>query len=90
MQASEGFRRQIEGYGLTTAQIYYRMPDCQSMIQEFVWQQYDLWPKFPGLKKFLAFWEEELEGPLHSVTVAHQRLIRPAELRSVDGEFRLH
>ncbi|MCB2080324.1 MAG: protein usg, partial [Novosphingobium sp.] len=50
MHASEGFRRQIEGYGLTTAQIYYRMPDCHSMIQEFVWQQYDLWPKFPELK----------------------------------------
>lgn len=90
MHASEGFRRQIEGYGLTTAQIYYRMPDCRAVIQQFIWQQYDLWPKFPGLKKFLAFWEEEIEGPLHSVTVAHQRLIRPAEIRTIDGEFVLH
>ena len=40
----------------------------------------DLFPQFPTLRKFLAFWEEKLEGPLHSVTVAHQRLIHPAEL----------
>jgi putative tryptophan/tyrosine transport system substrate-binding protein len=31
-----------------------------------------------------------LEGPLHSVTVAHARLIKPAEIRAIDGEFRLH
>ena len=28
-------------------------------------------PDFPGLKKFLGFWERNLEGPLHSVTVSH-------------------
>jgi hypothetical protein len=28
--------------------------------------------------------------PLHSVTVAHARLIKPAEIRAIDGEFRLH
>jgi uncharacterized protein Usg len=42
------------------------------------------------LQEFLAFWRENLEGPLHSVTVAHSRLIQPAEIRAVDGVFRLH
>ena len=32
----------------------------------------------------------ELEGPLHSVSVAHQALIRPAELRMINSEFRLN
>jgi uncharacterized protein Usg len=27
---------------------------------------------------------------LHSVQVAHRQLIKPAELRTVNGEFRLH
>ena len=45
---------------------------------------------YPALKDFLAFWEEKLEGPLFSVTVAHSKLIKPAELRAVDGVFRLH
>ncbi len=47
-------------------------------------------PKFPALKDFLSFWEKSLEGPLFSVTVAHSKLIKPAELRAVDGVFRLH
>ena len=33
---------------------------------------------------------EKLEGPLHSVMVAHSRLIKPAELKAIDGEFRLN
>ena len=88
--ASRDFRRQLEGYCLTTAQILYRLPDHPSLLQTYVWQDYDLCPRFPVLNRFLAFWLEKLEGPLYSVTVAHSRLIRPAELRAIDGEFRLH
>lgn len=69
-----------EGFGLTTARIIYRLPDNPLLLQDYVWQDYDLFPQFPTLRKFLTFWETELEGPLHSVTVAHQRLIRPMEL----------
>jgi uncharacterized protein Usg len=87
---SKDFRRQLEGYGLTTANILYRRPDHPWLLQSSVWQDYDLCPVFPALNKFLNFWLETLEGPLHSVTVAHARLIKPAEIRAVDGEFRLH
>src|SRR3954452_14220405 len=88
--ASKDFKRQMSGYGLTTAQILYRRPDHQWLLQTFVWQNYDLFPKFPELQRFLAFWVEPLEGPLHSVMVAHSRLIKPAELKAIDGEFRLN
>jgi uncharacterized protein Usg len=88
--ASKDFQKQMGGYGLTTAQILYRMPDHPSLLQTFVWQNYDLFPKFPELQRFLAFWVEKLEGPLHSVLVAHSRLIKPAELKAVDGEFWLN
>jgi uncharacterized protein Usg len=87
---SEDFRKQVLGYGLTTAQILYRMPDHPSLLQTYVWQNYDLFPNFPALKDFLSFWEQQLEGPLFAVTVAHSKLIKPAELRAVDGVFRLH
>lgn len=69
-----------EGFGLTTAQIVYRMPDHLDLFQDFIWQRYDTFPNFPVLGAFLAFWEEKIEGPLHSVTVAHARLIRPTDL----------
>ncbi|GGA63159.1 usg protein [Pelagibacterium lentulum] len=84
------FLRQISGYGLTTAEIHYRMPDQPSLLQLFIWQHHDLAPDFPTLKRFLSFWEREIDGPLHSVRVAHQKLIRPAEWRAVDGIISLH
>lgn len=89
-RVSADFCRQLEGYGLTTANILYRRPDHPWLLQTYVWQGYDLCPKFPALNKFLNFWFETLDGPLHSVTVAHAKLIKPAEFRAVDGEFRLH
>jgi uncharacterized protein Usg len=67
-----------------------RVPLQAFLLQSYVWQEYDLFPNFPSLKRFLDFWEKKLDGALHSVTVAHSRLIQPAEIRSVDGGFRLH
>ena len=49
-----------------------------------------MFPNFPALKDFLAFWEKSIEGPLFAVTVAHSKLIKSAELHAVDGVFRLH
>lgn len=80
----------LKGYGLTTAQILYHYPDHPHLLQTFVWQDYDLAPKFPVLAGFLSFWKEKLEGPLHSVIYTHRRLIAPNEWRKVDGEFVLH
>ncbi len=88
--ASGDFIKQLSGYGLTTAEILYRRPDRNWLLQSYVWQDYDLFPKFPALQEFLDFWQRKLEGPLFSVTVAHSRLIKPAELRAMDGVFRLH
>ena len=88
--ASHDFKRQLAGYGLTTAQILYRRPDHPWLLQTYVWQDYDLFPKFPKLQDFLVFWQEKLEGPLHSVTVAHSKLIKPADFKAVDGVFRLN
>ena len=87
---SADFRRQIAGYGLTTANILYRLPDHRSLLQTYIWQGYDLAPLFPELRRFLDFWARELDGPLHSVTIAHQRLIAAREMRAITAEFRLH
>lgn len=87
---SRDFKRQLAGYGLTTAQILYRRPDHPWLLQTYIWQQYDLFPKFPELRRFLDFWMTKLDGPLHSVQVAHSRLIKPVELRAIGSEFRLH
>jgi uncharacterized protein Usg len=80
--------RDLSGYGLTTAQILYRLPDHRDLLQEFLWQHYDLFPTFPGLEKFLEFWQQSIDGPLYSVTVAHARLIRPTEIEALRSATR--
>lgn len=84
------FLRQIQGFSLTTAEILYRMPDHPSLLQTFVWQDYDLHPSFPKLRGFLDFWARNLDGKLFKVRVAHKGLVSPAELKMCDGVFQVH
>ena len=72
---------QLRGYRLTTAEILYHMPDAPSVLQSFVWQQYDRDPDFPRLHKFLDFWTRNIEGKLHSVKVAATDLVSPGDFR---------
>jgi uncharacterized protein Usg len=88
--ADRDFLRQIEGFSLTTAEILYRMPDHPSLLQTYVWQDYDMHPVFPKLRGFLDFWARNLDGKLFKVRVAHKGLVGPAEMKMFDGEFRFH
>jgi uncharacterized protein Usg len=80
----------LRGYRLTTAEIVYRLPDHPAMLQSFIWQEFDIAPKFPVLNKFLRFWESSIEGKLFQVRVASRGLISDAELKLCGGEFALH
>ncbi len=83
-------KMQMQGYRLTTAEILYHMPDHPVLLQTYLWQELDLAPRFPILKKFLDFWENNLDGRLHSVQIASTGAIAPAQYRFVDGEMTLH
>ena len=72
---------------LTTAEILYYFPDYPDLLQQYIWQDYDLAPQFPTLKQFLGFWEKNIEGRLHSVRVTNagaitsgQILLKPHEI----------
>ncbi|MEL6571101.1 MAG: usg protein [Pseudomonadota bacterium] len=80
----------LKGYGLTTAEMFYRMPDHPHVLNSFIWQDYDLAPDHNRLLKFIGFWQEEIEGPLHSVVFTHRKMISPGEWRNVVGEFTYH
>jgi uncharacterized protein Usg len=86
----DAFKLQIAGFSLTTAEILYRLPDHPSLLQSYLWQEYDLAPKFPKLKAFLDFWTAKIEGELYKVTIAHAKLIRPAELKLIGAEIKIH
>ena len=88
--ADRDFIAQLKGFSLTTAEILYRLPDHPTLLQSFIWQEYDVSPRFPKLKQFLDFWSANIDGKLFKIRVAHAGLIKPGELKFIDGEFRLN
>jgi len=81
---------QLRDYRLTTAEILYHLPDHPGLLQTFIWQELDLAPRFPALRRFLQFWARELDGPLHSIRVATGGPIRPASMRHTPHMLHLH
>ena len=80
----------LKGYGLTTAELFCRIPDYRNVINSFVWQDCDLAPDCPQVFKFIEFWQERIDGPLHSVRFTHRKLIGPGEWCNMVGEFRVY
>ena len=85
LMGDRDFALQVAGYGLSTVQVHYYLPDHPSLLQLFVMQQYDVAPSFTELDRFLDYWRREIGAVLLSVRVAHKHLIGPAEWRAVDG-----
>jgi uncharacterized protein Usg len=52
------FKMPAEGFCET-----YFGPDHRWLLQSYVWQNYDLFPEFPELRRFLTFWMKKLDGP---------------------------
>lgn len=77
-------------YRLTTAEILYCLPDHPALLQSYIWQGFDLAPDFPELRHFLAFWERELDGRLHSVRVASAPVLTKGHPRYQNGSLLLH
>ncbi len=75
----------LEGYGLTTAEIHYRLPGTSGEIATYVWSDYDVAPEFPALNRFLDIWKQDLIGPLQSVQVAHEKIHIPRDFRANKG-----
>ncbi len=88
-RASAEFEMQLRGYRLATAEILYHMPDHPALLQSFIWQQYDLAPDYPNLRRFLDWWDSHLEGKIHSVRIACAARLGPVAWRHVPFSFDL-
>ena len=55
---------------LTTIKVIYYLPDYDHILQEFVFQQYDIVPEYPKLTKFIKFWQRSIEARIHSIDFA--------------------
>ncbi len=81
---------QLMGYRPTLVEITYHLPDFPDILQLFILQKLDIPPRFPVIKKFLGFWEQNIEARIHSVRVGSVGFIQPPRVRVVGTEFRLH
>lgn len=80
----------LKGYGLTTAEFFYRMPDHPLIIApSLVLQHHDVAPDFPWLFGKIEWWQSNLDGPLHSVRFTHRRMLTSTEVRIVSHELHL-
>jgi uncharacterized protein Usg len=84
------FVRQLRDYRLTTAEILYHLPDHPNVLQSYVWQDLDIAPQYPVLRKFLDFWRRDIEGRLHSVRVGSAPLVQPARVSHATAMLTLH
>ena len=67
MMASEQAR---DDYRLTTVEIFFHSFDNPDDLQSITWQDYDLAPDYPELRRFLTYWSRHIDGVVHSVRVA--------------------
>jgi uncharacterized protein Usg len=84
MAVSNDFKRQLDHYRLTTAEILYHIPDHPKLLQSFIWQDLDVMPKFPVLRRFLNFWQEKLDGKLYQVRIAVVDHISMGEFKTME------
>lgn len=75
---------QLHNRLLTTAEIFYYFPDYPTLLQTYLWQDYDRAPEFPLFHKFMDFWQRELDGKLHSVRLSSAGVILAGSYRPCD------
>ncbi|MFW5661423.1 MAG: usg protein [Oceanicaulis sp.] len=90
MSVDPDFLSALKGSRLTTAEVFYHMPDHPGLLQTFLWQTYDVAPDYPRLMQFLDYWKREIEAVIHSVRVAHAELVKPVEWRGADVQYLLN
>jgi uncharacterized protein Usg len=69
-------RQRLQDYRLTTAEIFFQGADDPDNLQSLVWQDYDMAPDYPELRKFLTYWARHIDGTVHSVQVVSDRTPR--------------
>ena len=68
-----------QGYVAVFVDVLYYLQDKPSLLNEFFWETLDIKPKFPRVKKFLDFWEHEIDGRIKKVTISARPPLRPGK-----------
>ena len=69
MTTTSSMHHAREDYRLTTVEIFYHSFDNPEELRSLTWQDYDLAPDYPELRRFLTYWSRHIDGVVHSVRV---------------------
>ena len=54
---------------IVTLNVLYWMPDCEHILQQFVWQTTDVRPEYPRVHKFLNYWHDNIEAVIEEIEI---------------------
>jgi len=54
---------------LVTINVFYWMPDYENILQQFIWQTFDVRPMYPRVHKFLEYWHNNIEAVVSEVVI---------------------
>jgi len=72
---------------IITVDVFYYLPDYPLIIQEFICQFDDTVPDLPRVKKFLRFWETDIDGLIRHIVLAGIDDTGPKKFSTVDEIF---
>ena len=55
---------------LVTLDVYYWMPDYDNILQRFVWQTFDVKPKYPRVHRFLDYWHNNIDAVVNEIRIS--------------------
>lgn len=83
------FGEYSDGLRLTSIKIIYKMPDYSNILNEFWWQTLDIPPKYPRMKTFVDYWNDYIEGIIHSLEIGHVEEFGPIKWTNVTNTFKI-
>jgi len=82
MKFKSDFSEMLEGCVTVTVNVIYFLPDHKNLLNEFIWTTLDITPKYPKIKKFLRYWENNIEGKIKEVIICDGKPLEITEWRN--------
>ena len=77
----------IRKWTIATVQVIYFIPDHLHILNEFMWQTEDELPEYPRIKRFLDYWDKNIDGPIKEVYIYDNK---HSNVRVVDRRYNLN
>ena len=77
----------IRKWTIATVQVIYFIPDHLHILNEFMWQTEDELPEYPRIKRFLAYWDKNIDGPIKEVYIYDNK---HSNVRVVDRRYSIN